>query len=60
MKSKLATNSFFEVHTLARVILSNSQIKLSWLGADCVKDMIEKKAGTCELPMGTGGRQIYS
>lgn len=43
MKSKLATNSFFEVHTLARVILSNNQIKLSWLGADCMKDMIEKK-----------------
>jgi hypothetical protein len=43
LKSKLATNSFFEVHTLARVILNNNQIKLSWLGADCVKDMIEKK-----------------
>ena len=43
MKSKLATSSFFEVHTLARVILNNDQIKLSWLGADCMKDMIEKK-----------------
>ena len=43
MKSKLATGSFLEVHTLARVILSNNQMKLSWLGADCMKDMIEKK-----------------
>jgi hypothetical protein len=43
LKSKLAASSFFEVHTLARVILSNNQIKLSWLGADCLKDMIEKK-----------------
>jgi len=43
MKSKLVANSFFEVHTLARVILNNNQIKLSWLGSDCVKDMIEKK-----------------
>ena len=43
LKSKLATNSFMEVHTLARVLLINRQIKLSWLGADCMKDMIEKK-----------------
>lgn len=43
LKSKLATNSFFELHTLARVIVNNNQIKLSWLGADCMKDMIEKK-----------------
>jgi hypothetical protein len=43
MKSELAVNSFFEVHTLARVILNNNQIKLSWLGADCMKEMIEKK-----------------
>lgn len=43
MKSRLATNSFFEVHTLARVKLNNNQIGLSWLGADCVKTMIEKK-----------------
>ena len=40
LKSKLATNSFFELHTLARVIVNNNQIKLSWLGADCMKDMI--------------------
>jgi len=43
MKSKLATNSLFEVHTLARCILNNNQLKLSWLGAYCMKEMIEKK-----------------
>ncbi len=43
MKSKLASNSFFEVHTLARVTLTNHQMALSWLGADCMKQMIEKK-----------------
>ena len=43
LKSKLAANSFMEVHTLARVALINHQMKLSWLGADCMKEMIEKK-----------------
>ena len=43
MKSKLAVNSYFEVHTLARIILKNSLMELSWLGADCMKEMIEKK-----------------
>lgn len=43
MKSELATNGFFEVHTLARVKLNNNRIDLSWLGADCMKEMIEKK-----------------
>jgi len=43
IKSKLAASCFLEVHTRARVILSNNQMKLSWLGADCMKDMIEKK-----------------
>lgn len=43
MKSKLATNSFFEVHTLARCTFNNNQMQLSWLGADCMKEMIEKK-----------------
>ncbi len=41
--SKLATNNFFEVHTLARVTFINNRMTLSWLGADCVKDMIENK-----------------
>ena len=43
LRSKLASNSFMEVHTLARVSLINQQMKLSWLGADCMKEMIEKK-----------------
>ena len=43
VKSKLASSGFLEVHTLARVTLSNNRIELSWLGADCMKDMIEKK-----------------
>ena len=43
MKSKLAANSFFEVHTLAHINLSNNRIVLSWLGTDCIKEMIEKK-----------------
>lgn len=43
MKSKLAINSYFEVHTLARIVLKNSLMELSWLGADCMKEMIEKK-----------------
>ncbi len=43
MKSKLASNSFFEVHTLARLGMIQNHADLSWLGADCVKEMIEKK-----------------
>ena len=43
IKSKLSSGSFFEVHTLARVTLDSNRIELSWLGADCMKDMIEKK-----------------
>ena len=43
LKSKLAANSFLEMHTLAHVDLKNQQMRLSWLGADCMKDMIEKK-----------------
>jgi len=43
IKSKLGSSSFFEVHTLARVTLAGQQMDLSWLGADCMKEMIEKK-----------------
>ena len=43
LKSKLSSGSFFEVHTLARVMLKNGQVELSWLGADCMKEMIEDK-----------------
>ncbi|MEI7525718.1 MAG: hypothetical protein WCJ95_15360 [Mariniphaga sp.] len=43
MKSKLASNSFFEVHTVAHVKIIQNKAELSWLGADCMKEMIEKK-----------------
>ncbi len=43
IKSRLASNSLFEVHTLARVILISNRLEISWLGADCMKEMIEKK-----------------
>ena len=43
IKSKLSSSSFFEVHTLTRVVLNNNKIELSWLGADSMKEMIEKK-----------------
>jgi len=42
-KSRLSSGSFFEVHTLARVTFAGSKMDLSWLGADCMKEMIEKK-----------------
>jgi len=42
-KSKLSSSSLFEVHTLARITPKNDKIGLSWLGADCMKEMIEKK-----------------
>jgi hypothetical protein len=43
IKSKLSSGSFFEVHTLSRITLTGNQMNISWLGADCVKEMIEKK-----------------
>ncbi len=43
MNSKLASGSFFEMHTLARLTLIKDSAELSWIGADCMKEMIEKK-----------------
>ncbi len=43
MKSKLASNSYFEMHTLARLAINQNHAEFSWLGADCMKEMIEKK-----------------
>lgn len=43
LSSVLSSSSLFEVHTLARVIITGQKIQLSWLGADCMKEMIEKK-----------------
>jgi len=42
-KSRFATESYFKIHTLARIDLSGEQFKISWLGAGYMKDMIEKK-----------------
>ena len=42
-KSLLANESYFTVHTLARVVIRNNQFSFSWLGADYMKEMIEKK-----------------
>jgi hypothetical protein len=43
MNSKLASNSFFEMHTLARLTIIQNRAAFSWLGADCMKEMIQKK-----------------
>ena len=43
MKSRLASNSFFEMHTLACLKVDQNKAELSWLGANCMKEMIEKK-----------------
>ena len=42
-KSLLASESYFSIHTLARVVITNNQFSLSWLGADYMKEMIENK-----------------
>jgi hypothetical protein len=42
-KSLLANESYFPVHTLARVVIKNNQFSFSWLGAEYMKEMIEKK-----------------
>jgi len=42
-KSRFATESYFSVHTLARVVIYNKQLDISWLGAEYMKEMIEKK-----------------
>ncbi len=41
--SRMAKENYFSVHTLARIQVRNKQLFLSWLGADYMKDMIEKK-----------------
>jgi len=42
-KSLLASESYFSVHTLARVVIRKNQFSLSWLGAEYMKGMIEGK-----------------
>ncbi|MDP2337667.1 MAG: hypothetical protein Q8N05_14730 [Bacteroidota bacterium] len=41
--SRMAKENYFTVHTLARIQVQNKQLFVSWLGADYMKDMIEKK-----------------
>ncbi len=42
-KSRMAKENFFPVHTLAKITFSDKQLKVSWLGADYMKSMIEDK-----------------
>lgn len=41
--SRMVKENYFTVHTLARIHFKNKQLNVSWLGADYMKDMIEKK-----------------
>lgn len=41
--SRMAKENYLTVHTLARITFQNKQLKISWLGTDYMKDMIEKK-----------------
>jgi hypothetical protein len=42
-KSRFAIESYFTVHTLARVVIRNKQLVVSWLADDSMKQMIEEK-----------------
>ena len=42
-KSRFAIESYFKVHTLARVIVHNKQLVFSWLAEESMKKMIEEK-----------------
>ena len=42
-KSLLASESYFSVHTLARVVVRKNLFSFSWLGAEYMKEMIEQK-----------------
>jgi hypothetical protein len=42
-ESRLTSESYAPVHTLARVTISGSKMNISWLGAEYMKEMIEKK-----------------
>ena len=41
--SRMAIENYFTVHTLALITFQDKQLKISWLGADYMKEMIEKK-----------------
>jgi len=42
-KSRFAIESYYKIHTLARIDLSGNRFKIAWLGAEQMKEMIEKK-----------------
>ena len=42
-ESRMAKENYLTVHTLARITFQNKQLKVSWLGADYMKSMIEGK-----------------
>jgi hypothetical protein len=42
-KSRFAAESYFKIHTLARIFLAEGLIRISWLGAEQMKEMIEEK-----------------
>jgi hypothetical protein len=42
-KSRMAIENYFRIHTLARVVMRDHQPEFSWLGAEYMKEMIEKK-----------------
>jgi hypothetical protein len=41
--SRIAKESHLPVHTLARIEINDNSMKISWLGAEYMKEMIEKK-----------------
>ncbi len=41
--SRMVRENYFTVHTLARIEVQNSQLFISWLGNDYMREMIEKK-----------------
>jgi len=42
-KSRMAIESYFRIHTLARLVIRDHQVEFSWLGAMYMKQMIENK-----------------
>lgn len=41
--SRMAKENYFTVHTLAKINIQKKQFSVSWLGAEYMKDMIERK-----------------
>lgn len=42
-ESRMAIESYFAVHTLARITIQDGRPAISWLSSDSMKEMIEKK-----------------